>query len=44
MTEDELASNIHRAINFLALLLKKNWQNVHALYVKSTIGKSHQQY
>ena len=44
MTEDELASNIHRAINFLVSLLKKNWQNVRALYVKSTMGKAHQLY
>ena len=44
MSEDELAGNIHRAINFLVSLLKKNWQNVRALYVKSTMGKAHQLY
>ena len=44
MSEDELAANIHRAINFLVSLLKKNWQNVRALYVKSTMGKAHQLY
>merc|ERR1711976_828589 len=39
MTEDELVYNIHLAVNFLVSLLKKNWQNVRALYVKSTMGK-----
>ncbi|KAI4893434.1 hypothetical protein NFI96_000354 [Prochilodus magdalenae] len=39
MSEDELVYNIHRAGNFLVSLLKKNWQNVRALYVKSTMGK-----
>ena len=39
MTEDELANNIHRAINFLVSLLKKNWQNVHALHVRALWGK-----
>ncbi|PVD29231.1 hypothetical protein C0Q70_11828 [Pomacea canaliculata] len=38
MTTDELFSNITLAINFLVSLLKKNWQNVRALYVKSTMG------
>ncbi|XP_041713698.1 60S ribosomal protein L10a [Coregonus clupeaformis] len=39
MTGKELVYNIHLAINFLVSLLKKNWQNVHALYIKSTMGK-----
>merc|ERR1711973_349264 len=40
MTEDELYQNITLAINFLVSLLKKNWQNVRALYIKSTMGPS----
>jgi len=44
MTEDELVSNIHLGINFLVSLLKKNWQNVRALYIKSTMGKAFQLY
>lgn len=44
MTEDELVSNIHLAINFLVSLLKKNWQNVRALYIKSTMGRPQQLY
>uniref|UniRef100_A0A4W5MVG9 Ribosomal protein n=1 Tax=Hucho hucho TaxID=62062 RepID=A0A4W5MVG9_9TELE len=39
MSEEELVYNIHLAVNFLVSLLKKNWQNVRALYVKSTMGK-----
>ncbi|KAJ8315142.1 hypothetical protein KUTeg_007292 [Tegillarca granosa] len=37
MTPDELYVNITWAINFLVSLLKKNWQNVRALYIKSTM-------
>lgn len=39
MTEDQLVANIMLAINFLVSLLKKNWQNVKSLYLKSTMGK-----
>ncbi|KAF7482020.1 hypothetical protein GHT09_006764 [Marmota monax] len=45
MTDDELVYSIHLAVNFLvSLLLKKNWQNVRALYIKSTMGKSQRLY
>lgn len=44
MTEDELVANIHLAINFLVSLLKKNWQNIRSLYIKSTMGKAQQLY
>merc|ERR1712121_243253 len=40
MTQEELYQNITLAINFLVSLLKKNWQNVRALYIKSTMGPS----
>jgi len=39
MTEPELATNIMMAVNFLVSLLKKNWQNVRSLYIKSSMGK-----
>ena len=39
MEEDQIVSNIMMAINFLVSLLKKNWQNVRCLYIKSTMGK-----
>ncbi|KAL2917795.1 60S ribosomal protein L10A [Polyrhizophydium stewartii] len=39
MTEDQLVTNIMMSINFLVSLLKKNWQNVKSLFIKSTMGK-----
>merc|ERR1712242_501941 len=39
MSEEELVFNIHLSINFLVSLLKKHWQNVRSLYIKSTMGK-----
>merc|ERR1712226_809534 len=38
MSDDELVFNIHLSINFLVPLLKKHWQNVRSLYIKSTMG------
>ena len=38
MTEQQLVDNMKLAINFLVSLLKKNWQNIKVLYVKSTMG------
>merc|ERR1719378_636244 len=39
MNNDELRMNSLMAINFLVSLLKKNWNNVKRLHVKSTMGK-----
>merc|ERR1712112_91609 len=39
MSEDQLAANVHLAMNFLVSLLKKHWQNVKSLHIKSTMGK-----
>lgn len=44
MNPDQLAQNINLAINFLVSLLKKNWQNVKSLHVKSTMGPSFRLY
>ncbi|KAB0369415.1 hypothetical protein FD755_019420 [Muntiacus reevesi] len=44
MTDDELVYNIHLAVNFRVSLLKKIWQNVRALYIKSTMGKPRRLY
>lgn len=44
MTEDELLGNIMLSINFLVSLLKKNWQNVKSLFIKSTMGKPQRLY
>jgi large subunit ribosomal protein L10Ae len=38
MTEDEIRKNSNMAVNFLVSLLKKNWQNIKVLYIKSTMG------
>ncbi len=38
MSKEEISRNTALSINFLVSLLKKNWQNVGALYVKSTMG------
>jgi len=44
MQPEELAANINLAINFLVSLLKKNWQNVRSLYIKSTMGPAQRVY
>jgi large subunit ribosomal protein L10Ae len=38
MSEEELVANVHLAMNFLVSLLKKHWQNVRSLHIKSTMG------
>ncbi|ABN66372.1 predicted protein [Scheffersomyces stipitis CBS 6054] len=40
MDEDILVNQIMMAANFLVSLLKKNWQNVGSLVIKSTMGPS----
>merc|ERR1711959_816215 len=40
MTEQQIYANIQITVNFLVSLLKKNWQNIKTLHVKSTMGKS----
>ncbi|CAH1250573.1 RPL10A [Branchiostoma lanceolatum] len=44
MSAEDLVSNIVLAVNFLISLLKKGWQNVRALYIKSTMGPSQRLY
>merc|ERR1719231_141733 len=41
---DDIITNIQLASNFLASLLKKNWQNIKVLYIKSTMGPAFQIY
>eukprot|EP01102_Stenamoeba_stenopodia_P007512 TRINITY_DN20_c0_g1_i1.p1 TRINITY_DN20_c0_g1~~TRINITY_DN20_c0_g1_i1.p1 ORF type:complete len:217 (-),score=57.44 TRINITY_DN20_c0_g1_i1:266-916(-) len=38
LTEDQIVINIQMTVNFLVSLLKKNWQNIRSLYIKSTMG------
>jgi len=44
MNEVEITNNANLAINFLVSLLKKNWQNVRKLYLKSSMGPSFRVY
>ena len=39
MDAQPILENLKLAINFLVSLLKKNWQNVKVLYIKTTMGK-----
>lgn len=41
MTDAQIRYNLTMAINFLVSLLKKNWNNVKRLHIKSTMGKCH---
>jgi len=44
MDPENILENLKLAINFLVSLLKKNWQNVKVLYMKSTMGKPQRLY
>ena len=44
MTEKEIYINTQTAVNFLISLLKKNWQNVRSLYLKTTMGAPYRLY
>ena len=39
MTEEQIRQNISMSLNFLISLLKKGWQNIKTVHVKSTMGK-----
>jgi len=39
MKPSEIIQNSLTSINFLVSLLKKNWQNINSLHLKSTMGK-----
>jgi len=43
-TGDQLSLNIQMTVNFLISLLKKGWQNVKSLHIKSSMGKAHNIY
>jgi len=44
MEKKEIIVNVQLAANFLASLLKKQWQNIGQMYVKSTMGPAFQIY
>ena len=39
MDQEDLRKNINLSVNFLVSLLKKNWQNLKSVYIKTTMGK-----
>jgi large subunit ribosomal protein L10Ae len=43
-SDQELMQNLQLTINFLVSLLKKGWQNIRSLHIKSTMGKVHRIY
>lgn len=44
MAEEDLIQNTFMSVNFLVSLLKKNWQNIKSLHIKSTMGKPQRLY
>jgi len=44
MEVQQVVENVKLAVNFLVSLLKKNWQNVKVVYLKSTMGKPQRLY
>ncbi|EGR28533.1 hypothetical protein IMG5_173500 [Ichthyophthirius multifiliis] len=41
LTEEQIRQNINMSINFLVSLLKKGWQNIKTLHIKTTMSKSY---
>lgn len=39
LSEKDVYQNVTLAVNFLVSLLKKNWQNVRSLYIKTSMGR-----
>ena len=42
MSKEEILLNIQLSINFLVSLLKKGWQNIKVVYIKSSMGPAFQ--
>jgi large subunit ribosomal protein L10Ae len=40
MEDEQIRQNIVMSLNFLASLLKKQWQNIKKIHIKTTMGKS----
>jgi len=39
-TPEQIRQNVTMSINFLVSLMKKGWQNVGTLFLKTSMGKS----
>jgi len=44
MSEEEITKNIVHAINYLLTLMKKGWQNIRRIHIKTTMGPSRKVY
>merc|ERR1711976_865297 len=44
MNDDQLVQNINMSVNYLVSLLKKQWQNVRSLHIKTTMGRPYRLY
>jgi len=44
LNAEELRHNINMSINYLISLLKKGWQNIRTIHIKTSMGKSHRIY
>ena len=40
LTEEQIRQNLNISINYLVSLLKKGWNNLKSLYIKTTMGES----
>jgi len=40
MNEEQIRQNLNISVNYLVSLLKKGWNNLKSLYVKTTMGES----
>ena len=38
-TDEQIRTNLNMSINYLVSLLKKGWNNVKSLYLRTTMGK-----
>eukprot|EP00825_Cyclidium_porcatum_P043561 TRINITY_DN620_c0_g1_i2.p1 TRINITY_DN620_c0_g1~~TRINITY_DN620_c0_g1_i2.p1 ORF type:complete len:216 (+),score=42.49 TRINITY_DN620_c0_g1_i2:327-974(+) len=41
LNEDQIRQNLNTSVNFLISLLKKGWQNIASLYIKTSMSKSY---
>ena len=38
-TDEQIRTNLNMSINYLVSLLKKGWNNVKSIYIRTTMGK-----
>jgi len=41
LTEDQIRQNVTMSINYLVSLMKKGWQNVGTLHIKTSMGRAY---